>query len=211
VTADELLVCVQDAVWRHRPADGREARARHQTLVALGRLANPFDRHADPTHVTGSALILGPGGILLHRHKRLHMWLQPGGHLDPGETPWDAARREGEEETGLRLAWPEDPDEEASRRRPGGGPPLVHLDVHAGGRGHTHLDLRYPLVVCGPDEPHPPAGESQDVRWFNLEDAAAVADDGLAGFLRFHLTRGSVTPKRAELEPRRTTRSGGEQ
>ena len=31
----------------------------------------PFDRDADPTHVTGSALVVGPRGVLLHRHKRL--------------------------------------------------------------------------------------------------------------------------------------------
>jgi 8-oxo-dGTP pyrophosphatase MutT (NUDIX family) len=173
MTAEELLASVREAVWRRRPVDGREARARHQMLVALGRLAAPFDRNADPTHVTGSALILRPDGILLHRHKRLRMWLQPGGHLDPGETPWDAARREGEEETGLRLAWPEP-----------GLPALAHLDVHAGGRGHTHLDLRYLLVTSGPDRPAPPAGESQDVGWFAWSEAVAVADDGLAGFLR---------------------------
>ena len=86
-----------------RPVDGREARSRQRMLVALGRLARPFDQDADPTHVTGSAVVLGPRGVLLHRHKRLGIWLQPGGHLEPGETPWDAARREADEETGLAL------------------------------------------------------------------------------------------------------------
>jgi 8-oxo-dGTP pyrophosphatase MutT (NUDIX family) len=189
VLADELLASVRDAIWHRRPGDGREARSRHHALVALGRLVSPFDRHADPTHVTGSALILSPAGILLHRHKRLHMWLQPGGHLDPGETPWDAARREGEEETGLRLAWP---DTAASRGDPAGIPPLAHLDVHPGGGGHTHLDLRYRLVAGGAAVPAPPPGESQDVRWFALADAAAFADAGLRGFLRSEMGRSRV-------------------
>lgn len=173
MAAESLLASVRDAVWRRRPVDGREARGRHRILVALERLSCPFDRDADPTHVTGSALVVGPRGILLHRHKRLGMWLQPGGHLDRDETPWDAARREGEEETGLRLAWPAP-----------GPPALAHLDVHAGAQGHTHLDLRYLLVVRGLDQPAPPLGESQDVRWFGWRQAAAVADAGLAGFLR---------------------------
>ncbi len=139
IPADDLRGAVQAAVWARRPADGREARSRHQILVALGRLARPFDEEGDVTHVTGSSLIFGPRGVLLHRHKRLGLWLQPGGHLEPGETPWDAARRESSEETGLRFDW--------AFSAPGGIPPLAHVDAHAGGRGHTHLDLRYLLRV----------------------------------------------------------------
>jgi len=171
--SDRLQV-VRDQVAALRPGDGREARSRHRILVALGRLVDPLDRESDPTHVTGSALVLGPSGVLLHRHKRLGLWLQPGGHLESVETPWAAARREAEEETGLTFApWPDDP-------------PLAHVDVHAGGLGHTHLDLRYVLAVAGEDEPAPPAGESQDVRWFTWADAVAVADPGLVGFLQAH-------------------------
>jgi 8-oxo-dGTP pyrophosphatase MutT (NUDIX family) len=160
-----------------RPVDGREERSRERALVALGRLARPFDQDADPTHVTGSAIVLGPRGVLLHRHKRLGLWLQPGGHLEPGETPWDAALRESREETGLDLRWPGQP-------RPGAIPTLAHVDVHQGGRGHTHLDLRYEVCVAGDDEPRPPVGESQDVRWFTWAEAIEAADAGLAGFLR---------------------------
>jgi 8-oxo-dGTP pyrophosphatase MutT (NUDIX family) len=168
---------VRSSIWRHRAADGREARSRHQILVALGRLPRPFDRDADPTHVTGSALVLGRQGVLLHRHKRLGLWLQPGGHLEPGETPWAAARREAREETGLRLRWVS---------AASGIPPLAHVDVHDGGRGHTHMDLRYLLAVEGDEEPAPPSGESPEVRWFAWPDAMAIADPGLVGFLRAH-------------------------
>ena len=144
--------------------------------MALGRLSRPFDQEGDATHVTGSSLILGPRGVVLHRHKRLGLWLQPGGHLEPGEAPWEAAVRESTEETGLQVAWP--------RADPGEVPPLAHLDVHDGGRGHTHLDLRYVLSVQGTDDPAPPAEESQDVRWFTWPEAISIADPGLVGFLR---------------------------
>ena len=168
----EVVEVVRRSVAARRPVDGREARARHRILVALGRLPRPLDQSADPTHVTGSAVVLGPQGVLLHRHKRLDLWLQPGGHLEPGETPWAAARRESEEETGLRFArWSSSP------------PELAHLDVHAGGRGHTHLDLRYILYVEGDPTPRPPAGESQDVRWFTWPDAITATDPGLRGLL----------------------------
>jgi 8-oxo-dGTP pyrophosphatase MutT (NUDIX family) len=155
----------------HRPADGREERARTEILDRLVALERPFDRHAGPVHVTASAIVVGRRGVLLHRHRRLHRWLQPGGHLDPGESPADGARREGEEETGLVLAHPR------------GGPVLVHVDVHGAADDHVHLDIRYLLV--GPDaDPAPPPGESQEVAWFAWEEASALADEALAGALR---------------------------
>lgn len=153
------------------PVDDRERASIAAFLDAVKRLERPFDEHADLTHVTGSAIVVGPRGVVLHLHKRLGIWLQPGGHIDEGETPWDAALREAEEETGLEV------------RHPAAGPLLVHVDVHPGPRGHTHLDLRY-LLEADDAEPAPPPEESQDVRWFSWDDAIAVADPGLVGALR---------------------------
>ncbi len=186
--ASDLLSLVRAAVAGRRPVDGREARSRHRMLVALGRLDRPFDQDADPTHVTGSAVVLGPRGVLLHRHKRLGIWLQPGGHLEAAESPWDAARREAHEETGL-----------LPRFSPPGagpaGPPLLHIDVHDGGRGHTHLDLRYLLEAQGDDTPAPQPGESQEVRWFSWQEALAVVDPGLRGLLRNCRLSQAATPE----------------
>ena len=43
------------------------------------------------------------GKILLSRHRQRQTWETQGGHIEPGETPEQAARRELREETGLRL------------------------------------------------------------------------------------------------------------
>lgn len=165
---DVLRRMVREQVVARRPVDERERLGRERFLELFDRLVAPFSEMADPVHVTGSAIVIGPRGVLLHRHRRLGIWLQPGGHLDAGETPWEAARREAAEETGLavRLISAD----------------LVHLDVHPGPRGHTHLDLRY-LVDGGAADPVPPEGESQEIGWFTWSEAIGLADEGLRGAL----------------------------
>lgn len=161
---------VRDAVAAFDARSQRELESQRRILAEMDRLADPFDRHAGPVHLTGSGIVSGLRGTVLHMHRSLHLWLQPGGHLETGEPPWEAALRETAEETGLPV------------RHPAGGPCLVHLDAHPA-NAHFHLDLRY-LLLCDDAEPAPPAGESQEVRWFGLDEAIAIADAGLVDGLR---------------------------
>lgn len=179
-----LRSIVRAAVAARVAVDDREAASIAAFLVAFDALDSPFSQEHDPVHVTGSGFVVGPRGIVLLKHKRLGFWLQPGGHIDAGETPWEAARRECVEETGLdvRFLGPFDavvPELVV--------PELVHVDVHAGGRGHTHLDLRYLFdagaAEDGSADPAPPEGESQEIGWFDWDAAIDVADAGLRGAL----------------------------
>jgi 8-oxo-dGTP pyrophosphatase MutT (NUDIX family) len=54
-------------------------------------------------HFTATTFVVHDGRVLLHKHRRQGLWLPPGGHIERDELPDDAARREIEEETGLRL------------------------------------------------------------------------------------------------------------
>jgi 8-oxo-dGTP pyrophosphatase MutT (NUDIX family) len=170
--SDALRGEVRRSVADRRPIDDVERAMVAEFLTQFDALPNPFDEEADPTHVTGSAIVTGRRGVVLVRHKRFGIWLQPGGHIDPGETPAAAALRESEEETGLAV------------RFAGGSPQLIHVDVHPGPRGHTHLDLRY-LVEAGDADPAPGPDESQDVAWFDWDAAIEIAgDDRLRSLLK---------------------------
>jgi 8-oxo-dGTP pyrophosphatase MutT (NUDIX family) len=151
--------------------DARTGASKRRCLAELDRLDRPFDQHADPVHFTASAALVGPRGVVLHRHKRLGVWLLPGGHIDDGERPWETALREADEETGIHAS------------HPGGTPLLFHIDVLHAARGHTHLDLRY-LLTAWDEDCAPAPGESQHCRWFRWDEAFTIADAGLLGALR---------------------------
>lgn len=196
------LHALRGALEAHDPADAREAASRQRILALLDWLPAPLDEHADPTHVTASAIVIDERGrVLLHRHKRLGTWLQPGGHLGPDEDPPTAALRETREETGVDAA------------HPGARPTLVHVDVHEGPRGHVHLDLRYLVVVDGSVALRPAAGESEAVAWWEAADVLRVADHGLAtavmaGRRRLGLTDVGVRTAAGGAPPRRATGTG---
>jgi 8-oxo-dGTP pyrophosphatase MutT (NUDIX family) len=169
-TADLL-----DRLAAHEAGSPREAASLAKMRGLVAWLPRPFDEDADPTHVTSSAIVVGDDGrVLLHLHKRLGLWLQPGGHVDPGEDPRDAVLREVTEETGLEARHHDDR--------------LLHVDVHEGGRGHLHLDLRW-LLRAPAVAPRPPAGESQVVEWLDPEEAVRRGDLSCGAAVRAALRR----------------------
>lgn len=54
-------------------------------------------------HFTASALIIKDDKVLLIHHKKLNVWLYPGGHVEETESPDETLLREVKEETGLDV------------------------------------------------------------------------------------------------------------
>lgn len=122
---------------------------------------NALYREGGPRHLTASAVVIDAPGehIALVWHRKGRFWVQPGGHLEAGETSFEvAARREVAEEIGL-----------SALERVGPGPAILHshhLDA-AFGACSEHWDVQYLLRAHAPAAALPltASDESPEVRW----------------------------------------------
>ena len=125
---------VREAVVARRAVDSRERASIAAFVEAFDALAEPFDEHASPTHVTASAIITGEAGVVLHLHKRLGDLAATRWAHRRRELPWEAARREAQEETGLDPTPVGGASAPAARRRASGPawahPPRPSLPLH---------------------------------------------------------------------------------
>jgi len=94
-----------------------------------------------------TGFVVQGGKTLLVFHKKLKMWLAPGGHIDFGETPCEAVLREVKEETGLDV---EIVGEKRTPDPADGKVKFLHMPRHiqlediADPSGfHQHIDLIY--------------------------------------------------------------------
>jgi 8-oxo-dGTP pyrophosphatase MutT (NUDIX family) len=142
------------------------ARMRQLLLVS----GDPFSSHdTDPGHFTASAFVLCPERrrVLLIRHPKLGRWLQPGGHIEPGDVDLAAAaRREVGEETGVAV------------EGPSGG--IFDVDIHdipasAKAAAHQHFDVRYAFIARSDRLGASP--EALGARWVELSAVALLSDE----------------------------------
>ena len=126
-----------------------------------------FERDCwDDGHVTGSAVVLDPGGasMLMTHHAKLGRWLQLGGHSDGESDPLAVACREATEESGLAVV--------PVRKE------ILDLDIHAipargGDPTHFHYDVRFLLRVERPG-PLAATDESLALKWVRLDAVETV-------------------------------------
>ncbi|AYV29817.1 NUDIX domain protein [Streptomyces sp. ADI95-16] len=163
--------------------EGQDQEQRALRDVYLEHLAAHPDGVYKPCragHVTGSALVIDPAGrrVLLTLHKKLGIWLQMGGHCEPGDsTLAGAALREAVEESGIASGLSLLP----------GGP--VRLDRHPiPAPCNWHLDVQY-AALAPADAVAEISEESLDLRWFPYETVAAVADTSVVRLLERTLAR----------------------
>lgn len=169
MTPDSVLADMRE--WRVSPADD-------DAQYSLASYRELVERQGDgalwkgehPAHLTSSLFVLSTdlSQVLLAFHKKAHMWLQFGGHLERADSSLaDAALREGREESGL-SAFSRFSDQPCD------------LDIHELGGGfgsicREHWDIGF-VALAERDAVVAVSEESDDVRWFdvdNLPDAGA--------------------------------------
>lgn len=116
---------------------------------------------------TASVYIVRDGKILLHWHKKLGRWLQPGGHIELDEDPNQAAIREVKEETGLDVELIGNPRAAFAKDEKSDLIPPKFLNRHPFNESHEHIDCSYFGKVVGGVEK---AEEGSEIRWFTKEE-----------------------------------------
>lgn len=124
---------------------------------------------------TATTFVVRHDATLLLLHRKLGRWFPPGGHIEPGELPHEAALREVREETGLEVLLLD------AGSRLGTVPVLpqphcILLETIAA--DHQHIDLIYFARAPG-GVPRAAEREAHALRWFSSDELAApeIAED----------------------------------
>lgn len=122
-------------------------------------------------------------GVMLHLHKKIHVWMQFGGHVELNETPWQAITHELAEESGyqlseLKLLQPktrmDNLDNAVSH------PMTVNENTHLINTGdgtpqpHYHTDRGYAFVAADLPKQPPMEGESQEIKVMTADEIESI-------------------------------------
>lgn len=175
VDAFDLHADARSVLLDWHPLDAEQLALKDQYLAFLDGNVDAMWRTSRVGHLTASALVIDDCGkqVLLTLHPRVGRWLQLGGHCESGDLGLlEAARREVVEECGIEPV--------SMSRQP------VRLDRHqvpCGGAGSEHLDVQYLAVVPAGSTPVL-SDESDDLRWFGLDDLPDGLDDSVMALIR---------------------------
>ena len=149
---------------RYRTRWPSEAATVDLFLALLAEGGEAFRRERLAGHFTASAWVVAADGArtLLTHHRKLGLWLQPGGHADGDTELPRAALKEAEEETGLAGLRIEEGIFDLDRH---------WIPEHKGVPAHWHYDVRY-VVHAGADEAFVVSEESHALAWREIAELA---------------------------------------
>jgi 8-oxo-dGTP pyrophosphatase MutT (NUDIX family) len=127
---------------------------------------------------TATVYLIKEKKVLLIFHPKFHKWLPPGGHIEPNESPTEAARREVLEETGFTIEfikqenlWIEYENAASFER-----PYLCfteEIPAYKETPAHQHIDFIYlARPIAQIQEP-----EDSPCKWFGMEELQELKSD----------------------------------
>jgi len=123
-------------------------------------------------HFTATGIVINSKKqVLMIFHKKLNVWLPPGGHVEENELPDNAVLREIFEETGIKaeiLPTKQVLNSTDGRCRELVRPFTILLEDIEGDGTHNHIDLIY-LCVAMNEELIIDKSEASDIGWFSFE------------------------------------------
>lgn len=140
-----------------------------QIMRFVAETPDCFERSHSAGHITGSAWLLNPAGnkALLTLHRKLGLWLQPGGHADGDADILRVALREAEEESGISGIHPLRTS-------------VYDVDIHAipahpasGAPEHLHYDVRF--LLQAPHERYTISHESKALAWYSEQELGRLS------------------------------------
>ena len=164
---------LQSLLSHFEPANPREAEFCRRMVELSTQPGEVMDRHHfEPGHFTASAFVVSAEGsrVLLILHGKLHIWVQPGGHIDGEDADVVAAAlREVVEETGIPAH---------QLRQVGAG--LFDVDIHPiparkGDPEHHHYDLR--ILLRALTDQFEAGSDARAGQWVKLEEVPGLATD----------------------------------
>ncbi|MBN2617285.1 MAG: NUDIX hydrolase [Spirochaetales bacterium] len=137
---------------------------------------NAFSKNNPVGHITGSCWILNSkmDCVLLTHHRKLNIWIPPGGHSEGETNPLSIAIREGFEETGLKL--------QLLDSQP------FSKDIHIIPKyketlAHKHFDFTFLFYTIN-NHNFTISTESHDLKWIPLNDVEKFCNEKNVIYMR---------------------------
>lgn len=123
---------------------------------------------------TASVYVVFENKVLLHKHKKLGIWLPPGGHIELDEDPQQAALREVKEEAGIDIELVGNPTaglEPSDVRGDITPPKFLNRHFFDEEKTHEHIDMVY--YGRATSATVTPEVEGGEITWFTRQEIEA--------------------------------------
>jgi len=121
----------------------------------------------DKCWVTTLFLVREDGKVLLTMNKNLNTWIPVGGHINPGETPEEAIKREVAEETQFDFEFLEEPEYKNDGNIKIIKPYMIQIEKVP--HHNQHMNFIF-IGKCKSWNEKQATDENEKLRWFSKDD-----------------------------------------